>query len=46
MGNGVTLTPSFGAMYYHDFVIGDQLDTQVNFAGDGYAIKGASAVKE
>ena len=43
VGNG-TLTPRFGAMYYHDFV-GDQLDTQVNFAGDNYAIKGASAIK-
>ena len=43
VANGA-LTPSFGVMYYHDMV-GDQMDAQVNFAGDDYAIKGASAVK-
>ena len=44
MGNNRTITPRAAVMYYHDFV-GDELDTQVNFAGETYAIKGASAVK-
>lgn len=39
-----SIAPRLGAMLYHDFV-GNQLDTQVNFSGNDYAVKGASAVK-
>ena len=44
VGTNSTITPRAAVMYYHDFV-GDELDAQVNFAGETYAIKGASAVK-